>query len=187
MHLFKALARGAFGAAVALNTIPAQGEILTFDAALDGKYGTAPTGSTATGRARIKVDTDRESVSIDMTVDGIKPEALWDKLVAAPIGPVHLHKYASANSGESVLVVPVPFGPAYTATSTGLRLVMNDYDYAAGAALLKSTLSFDDFVEAIEDGLIVLNIHTDAHNPGEISGRLGGGEGPSQPGVEHDH
>ena len=47
---------------------------------------------------------------------------------------------------------------------------MKDYDYVAGAALLKSTLSFDDFVAGMKGGLIVLNIHTDKYNPGEISG-----------------
>ena len=47
---------------------------------------------------------------------------------------------------------------------------MKDYDYVAGAKLLNSTLSFDDFVAGMKSGLIVLNIHTDKFNPGEISG-----------------
>jgi hypothetical protein len=107
--------------------------------------------------------------------------------VAAPIGPVHLHKYATAAGGASVLVVPFPFGPDYQAAGNGLRPTAKDRDYGAGAALLKSNLSFGDFVAAMRAGLIVLNIHTDAFNPGEISGRVGGGYQPSQPGGSHEH
>jgi len=47
---------------------------------------------------------------------------------------------------------------------------MKNYDYVAGVTLVKSTLSFDDFVAGMKSGLIVLNVHTDQFNPGEISG-----------------
>jgi hypothetical protein len=152
--------------------VPAQAEVLKFRAALDGQQGAEPTGSAATGSAVVTVDTERRRVSIDMKLDGITPEALWDRLVAAPIGPIHFHKYASTVGGESVLVLPVPYGPSYRATRRGLRVSMKDYDYAAGAKLLKSALSFEDFVAAMRSGLVVLNIHTDAFNPGEISGTV---------------
>ena len=166
---------------------PAQAKILTFNVALDGKYGSDPTGSAATGKAQIKVDTERRTISLDLAVEGITPDALWDRLVAAPIGPVHLHKYATAAGGDSVLVVPFPYGPDYKAVGSGMRVITKPYDYAAGAALLKSTLSFEDFVAAIRGGLIVLNVHTDAFNPGEISGRVGGGSHPDKPGADHRH
>jgi hypothetical protein len=170
-----------------ISTAPAQAETLKFNVALDGKYGSAPTGSTATGQAQIRVDTERRTVSLDLTVQGITQEDLWDKLVAAPIGPVHLHKYATASGGDSVLVVPFPFGPDYAAVGNGIRLTARDRDYAAAAALLKSDLSFEDFVAAMRSGLIVLNVHTDAFNPGEISGRVGGGAHLSRPGDPHRH
>lgn len=166
---------------------PAEAEVLTFHAVLDGKYGLEPTGSAATGIAEIKVDSERQTISVDLAVDGITTEALWDKLVAAPIGPIHLHKYATAAGGDSVLVVPLPYGSTYKAVKNGMRVTTSHYDYSAGAALLKSTLSFDDFVAAMRGGLIVLNIHTDAFNPGEISGRVGGGAHPGQPGAPHRH
>ena len=171
----------------AIGAAPAKGEILTFHATLDGKYGSEPTGSAATGQAEIKVDRERQTISVDLAVDGITPDALWDKLVAAPIGPVHLHKYATAAGGDSVLVVPLPYGSNYQAVKNGMRVRTSNYDYAAGAALLKSTLTFDEFVAAMREGLIALNIHTDAFNPGEISGRVGGGAPPSQPGAAHRH
>lgn len=155
--------------------LPAAAETLTFHVALDGKSGPEPTGSAATGKAKVRVDTVRHTVSVDMTVEGITIDNLWDKLVAAPVGPIHFHKYASATDTNSVLALPLPFGADYHATKHGLRVTMRDYDYVAGAKLLNSTLSFDDFVAAMKTGLIVLNIHTDKFNPGEISGTVKAG------------
>ena len=51
-------------------------------------------------------------------------------------------------------------------------LFRSGYDYAAGAAILKSTLSFDAFIEAMSSGTVVLNIHTDKFGNGEISGKV---------------
>ncbi len=157
-------------AAVSLSPAPAHAEVLKFHAVLDGRYGAEPTGSAATGRAKIRIDTRTRLVSVDLDVQGITVDDLWDKLVAAPIGPIHFHKYATAAGGDSVLALPLPYGPNYRATPKGLHVTMKDYDYAAGAALLKSTLSFDDFVKSMKGGLIVLNVHSDKFNPGEISG-----------------
>jgi len=159
----------AFVAAVAA-PLPASAKVLKFHAALDGKYGSEPSGSPATGRATVRVDTAAKRVSVELDVTGITVDQLWDRLVAAPIGPIHFHKYATAAGGDSELALPLPFGLGYRPTSRGMHVTMKDYDYVAGAALLKSTLSFDDFVAGMKSGLIVLNIHTDKFNPGEISG-----------------
>jgi hypothetical protein len=142
--------------------------ILKFHAVLGGKAEPDNTGSDATGEATISVDTDRHLVSVDMTVHGITTDKLWKKLVAAPIGPVHFHEYKP--DGSSVLALPLPYGATYTPTADGFHIVSKDYDYAAGAKLLNSTLSFDDFVAAIQGGKVVLNVHTEAFNPGEIGG-----------------
>jgi hypothetical protein len=170
------VSKGKFGLlfvlAAGLAAAPAQAEILTVPPKLDGKYGAEPTGSAATGTARIRVDTARQRVSLDMVVDGITTEALWDKLVAAPIGPIHFHKYATPAGGDSVLVLPVPYGPTYKATKRGIRVRVKDYDYVAGAKLLKSDLTFEQFVKSMQSGLVILNVHTDKFNPGEISGRV---------------
>jgi hypothetical protein len=163
-----------FAIALGLAATPAAAKTLTFHATLDGVSGPEPTGSAATGKAKIKVDTDRRRVSVDLDVDGITAPQLWAKLVAAPIGPIHFHKYATAAGGNSVLVLPLPYGPSYRSLPHGLRVTMHDYDYAAGAKLLNSTLSFDDFVAAMKSGLVVLNVHTDKFNPGEISGKVVG-------------
>jgi hypothetical protein len=168
--------RRIFGCLTALSvgavSVPAQAEILVFRSKLDGNYGADATGSAASGSARIKVDTKRQRVSVDLTVDGITIEGLWDKLVAGPAGPVHLHKYATPAGTDSVLVLPLAYGTDYRATKGGLRVTMKDYDYSAGAKLLGSTLTFDEFVAAMRSGLVILNVHTDKHNSGEISGRV---------------
>jgi hypothetical protein len=156
------------GLAAAAFAVPAQAKDLIFHAALDGKHDS--TGSTATGKALIKVDVKRQRVSVDLTLDGITLDALWDKLVAAPIGPIHFHKYATAAGGDSVLVLPLPYGANYRATKHGLKVVMKDYDYVAGGKLVNSSLSFDAFIAAMRSGLVILNVHTDKINAGEISG-----------------
>jgi hypothetical protein len=168
LHIFSAI----LGVFLVVGATGARAEVLAFHATLDGKYGAAATGSAATGAARITADTDSRRVSVDLTIDGITIDALWDRLVAAPIGPVHFHKYATPGGTDAVLVLPVPFGAAYSATPTGLRVTMNEYEYDAGAKLLNSKLTFDDFIAALRSGLVVLNVHTDAHNPGEISGLI---------------
>jgi hypothetical protein len=157
-------------AAASVMGAPASAKILKFHADLDGRYGAEPTFSPAKGHADVRVDTATHRVSVDLAVDGITVDNLWDKLVAAPIGPIHFHKYATPAGGDSVLALPLPFGRDYHETERGLHVTMKDYDYVAGAALLKSTLSFDDFVAGMQSGLIVLNVHTDNFNPGEISG-----------------
>ena len=148
----------------------ASAEVLKFHVALDGRYGPEPTGSPATGTAKVRVDTVTHRVSVDLDVNGITVDDLWDTLMKAPIGPIHFHKYATAAGGDSVLALPLPYGPDYHAEKWGLKVRMKNYDYVAGAALVKSTLSFDDFVAGMKSGLIVLNVHTDQFNPGEISG-----------------
>jgi hypothetical protein len=170
----KSVCGGLLMAAALLVARPAQAEVITFYSELDGKYGAEPTGSKATARARIEVDTRRQLVSIDMTVNGITADALWDRLVADPIGPIHFHKYATSPGGASVLVLPVPYGANYRPTKHGFHVTMKNYDYAAGAKLLGSPLRFDEFVEAMKSGLVILNVHTDAFNPGEIGGRVTG-------------
>jgi hypothetical protein len=67
-------------------------------------------------------------------------------------------------------VFPVPYGPAYAATGKGFRVEMRAAPYAAGARLVNSSASFDDFVASLEGGNIVLNIPTTRFPAREISG-----------------
>jgi hypothetical protein len=188
MRVSKVMLAGLFGMAAALAAAPAQAEILKFDTKLGGKYAVPPTDSAATGKAHFKVDTERKTVSMDLLVKGITADKLWDRLVAAPIGPIHIHKYLTVPGGDSVLVLPVPYGANYVATKDGLHVTVKDLEYAEGVKLSKSNVTFDQFLVALKDGLMAVNVHTDAFNPGEISGILGGGAVPTPvPGAAHKH
>ncbi len=157
------------GLAALVAAVPAHAEVVTFNAKLDGRYG-ASTGSAATGKAKVKVDTERRRLTVDLTLRGISREDLWDELVTAPIGPIHFHKYATPAGGNSVLVLPLPYGAHYRATKRGLRVTVEDYDYASVPKMLNTAMSFEDFVAAMRSGLVILNVHTDKFKPGEISG-----------------
>jgi hypothetical protein len=165
-----------FAALACLAAVPAQAKQLFFTATLSGDKMPTMTGSKAVGLAHIVVDTDAKTVDMTLDVKGIKVAQLWDKLVKAPIGPVHLHAYGAphdhSNPGSSTLALPFPYGASYAGTVDGFRIVEKDYPYAIGAASVKSDTSFDDFVAAMEQGKIVLNIHTNAQTDGEISGEV---------------
>jgi hypothetical protein len=139
---------------------------------LDGASMLTPTGSSATGTAKVVVDTERQRVSVDLRINGIATDDLWKTLVAKPIGPVHFHKYGSHvhHADDVVLILPLPYGPTYHPTAHGFRVVMKDYDYAAGAKLLGSLAPFADFVSAMDEGKVVLNVHTETFHDGEIAG-----------------
>ncbi len=160
---------------LALTAAPALAQTTDYRATLDGNSTVNRSGSAATATAVVSVDRAAQTVAITMTVTGMPVDALWDRLVAAPVGPVHLHRYAGSDLSDpnsSTLAFPVPFGAAFQSTTTGFTVTTGAVPYAQGAATLGLTTSFEDFVSAMDAGVIVLNIHTDAHNGGEISGQM---------------
>jgi len=162
-------------AVLALVASPTSARQLAFTATLGGNAAPTDTGSDATGQARIVVDTAARTVDLTLDVQGITMDELWSKLAASPMGPIHLHRYGSHDRSADAavsLVLPVPMGPAYAPTPKGFRVVMKAYPYVQGAALLKSDVSFDDFVASMQGGQVVLNIHTNAEHDGEISGEV---------------
>lgn len=165
--------RAAVIAAALLSAGAANAKALIYRAQLNGQSDTISTGSSALARAVIRVDTDAKTVAVDLDVTGLSVDALWDKLVKAPIGPIHLHQYASGNladANSSELAFPLVYGPSYKASRDGFRVRTGRLDYAKAVASLGNSISFDAFVTALEKGTVVLNIHTDAFNNGEING-----------------
>ncbi|WP_066805850.1 CHRD domain-containing protein [Sphingomonas asaccharolytica] len=155
--------------AIAIAT-PAAAKTESFHATLNGTAIPTTTGSPAHGRVTIKVDTKSQRVSVELDVQGITLDQLNDALVAKPIGPVHFHQYRTADDVEAVL--PVPYGANYRATKTGFHVSMRNYAYAEGAKLLNDQDTFEEFVDALNAGKIVINIHTDKFPDGEISGKV---------------
>jgi CHRD domain len=157
----------------ALSAAPASAKTIEYRAELNGQSPTISTGSSARASARISVDTAKKTVAIRLNVTGLSVDALWDRLVKAPIGPIHLHQYANGNladAGNSELAFPLTYGPSYKPTRDGFRVRTGVLDYAKAVAPLGQSISFEAFVAALEKGTVVLNIHTDAFNGGEING-----------------
>ena len=153
----------------------AQAKPVDYIATLSGQSATIRTGSSARGTATISVDMAAKTVAIRLNITGMAIEALWDKLVKAPIGPIHLHQYANGNladAGASELAFPLPYGKSYKPTSKGFRVTTGALPYAKAVAPLGQQASFETFVAALEKGTVVLNVHTDAFNEGEINGAV---------------
>ena len=156
-----------------LSAAPASAKIIEYRADLNGQSPTISTGSSARANARISIDTLKKTVAIRLNVIGLSVDSLWDRLVKAPIGPIHLHQYASGNlsdANSSELAFPLPYGPSYKPTRDGFRVRTGVLDYAKAVAPLGQSISFDAFMAALEKGTVVLNIHTDAFNGGEVNG-----------------
>ena len=167
-HICFALLTGAL-----LSAAPASAKIIEYRADLNGQSPTISTGSSARANARISIDTLKKTVAIRLNVIGLSVDSLWDRLVKAPIGPIHLHQYASGNlsdANSSELAFPLPYGPSYKPTRDGFRVRTGVLDYAKAVAPLGQSISFEAFVAALEKGTVVLNIHTDAFNGGEVNG-----------------
>jgi hypothetical protein len=163
----------ALAALLVLAATPAAARELAFKANLSGATPSTSTGSKATGQARIAVDTDAQTVDVVLNVEGLKIEDLWTNLLHSPMGAIHLHVYGGHDHGggaDSALMFPLPYGPNYVATPKGFKFEMKAEPYAAGAKLVNSKATFDEFVAALSNGRIVVNIHTNSKNDGEISG-----------------
>jgi CHRD domain len=164
----------AFGA-LAARAEPATDRRALFTADLRGDQPPADTNSKATGHARVAIDLDAQAVDLDLAVTGITLDQLWDKLKDRPIGPIHFHHYGSMHhvaDAATSLVFPVPFGHMYADAINGFTVTMRDFSYAKGAALLNSTMAFDDFLASLRAGVIALNVHTNAFPDGEINGAV---------------
>jgi hypothetical protein len=168
----KPLAALLAGLGLALAAASAHADERAYAVALSGHTASTNTGSAATGRARILVHTAEHSLDLTLDVQGLRMEDLWTRLAGSPMGPIHLHLYGGHDHADpnSSLLFPVPMGPAYSATAGGFRVEMKNVSYAEGALRLKSEVSFEDFVKALDGGQVVLNIHTNAKTDGEISG-----------------
>jgi hypothetical protein len=169
--MFKPLAALAAGLGL-LAAAAAHADDRAYTVALSGHTASTNTGSAATGQATIRVHTADHSLDLTLDVQGLTMDDLWSRLAASPMGPIHLHLYGGHDHADpnSSLLFPVPMGPAYSATPTGFRVEMKHAPYAEGALRLRSEVSFEDFVKALDGGQVVLNIHTNAKTDGEISG-----------------
>ena len=133
--------RGAVGALILTIAAPALAEVQQYRANLDGVGGTAVTHSLATGTADIVVNNQTRRVNVRLQIRGLTLDDLLDRMVAAPIGPIHLHIYPARGAdggyvGGSLLALPLPYGPGYRAADGGFTVELNDYDFDAAMATM---------------------------------------------------
>lgn len=144
---------------------------LTFDTSLTGAQEVPPAVTSAFGSARFTVDDVTQELGLSLDVTGISLAQLSDRLVAAPIGPVHLHNAPRGVNGP--IVIPFAFDTAtYSDTATGFTLNVGGYAFADAIALSGVSEAFDDFVAELKASNYYLNVHTDAFPAGEIRGQV---------------
>jgi hypothetical protein len=145
---------------------------LHYVSSLNGTGALVATQSGATGEAKVTLNVSSQTMDLEVTVRGITVDQLWDRIVKAPIGPIHFHLYGSTDyaNSSSALAVPVPFGSNYRPTADGFVVTLDDFSYAQAQGITGSALDFNGFVSSIDRGLVVMNIHTDAYPDGEIGG-----------------
>ena len=102
----------------------ASAEVLKFHVALDGRYGAEPTGSPATGTAKVRVDTVTKRVSVDLDVNGITIDDLDAIEINEAFASVvlawereHSPDMAKVNARGGAIALGHPLG------STGARLI----------------------------------------------------------------
>lgn len=154
-----------FAAALLLASSSAQAALLEFSATLNGLNQVPPNGSTATGTARLFLDTTAQTLAVDVTYIGL----------SAPPSEAHLHCCAlpGANAG-----VAVPFG-GFPATTSGVYT--NTFDLTAAATYAPTFLTDNGgttagaeaaLIGGLEGGLAYVNIHDVNFPGGEIRGQL---------------
>ena len=149
-----------------------QASLINFSGSLSGDQEVPPVETDASGIGTLSVDTTSETLDFSLSVSGISFDELFDTLVEAPVGPVHLHNGASGvNAG---IVVPFPFDTGYSELTEeeGFLLSVEDYAFADAAAISGSDVSFDDFLTGLYDEGFYINVHSDVFGGGEIRGQL---------------
>lgn len=148
---------------------PALAAELHYSATLGGAQYPTETGSAATGTATLTVDTEAQTIDAQIAITGLKFDDLKQHLAHSRMGPMHLHRY----QGDDVtLIAPFPFGETYAETADGFTVTLTDFPYAEAAERTRSNLSFEQFLAALANDPIYLNVHTEAFGDGEISGRV---------------
>ena len=156
-------------AALAAFITSAHAAELRYSATLSGADYPSQTNSAATGSATLTIDTETQTLDAVVTITGIRFDQLAEHLAHSQVGPMHLHRY----QGDDVtLIMPFPFGATYAETPAGFTVTITDYSYADAAATVGSDLTIDEFVAALANDPIYLNVHTNAFADGEIAGRV---------------
>ncbi len=142
---------------------PADAEIISGTALLDGTQEVPPNDSDATGVADWRLDSDAEAISIDINVEGIfLPEITFPPdsgLAFGASGPFHIHLGARGENGP--VVVPFPDADFFTPTDSGLTISASDVNFDTASLL-----------SPLRAGDLYFNLHTLEYPAGEIRGQI---------------
>jgi CHRD domain-containing protein/PEP-CTERM motif-containing protein len=133
------------GAFLALLSLPALANLITFDAALSGANETPPNASPATGFGRVVLDDVTDMITVDLNWSGL----------SAPATAAHIHCCAPPGTPAGVLF-PLSGVPAATA-----------------GAIPEQTfpITVPEIAELVA-GNMYMNVHTSVFPGGEIRGQL---------------
>lgn len=128
---------------------------LHFNASLKGKNETPPVNSKATGEAIVKISKDKTMVHFKVNVANIMD-----------VTKAHFHKAPFGVKGGVVATI-YP-----TSEPTGRMQGTLAEGYVSSVELAKKGLTMAEFILAIRNGEIYVNVHTVAYGGGEIRGQL---------------
>ena len=149
----------------------AQAATFEFGATLSGAQEVPPVVTSSSGTAQVFVDNGDETIDFSLSVQGISVDDLEDGLVAAPVGPIHLHLAPAGSNGP--VVIPFAFDPAtYIDTDDGFALNVSDFAFADAIALSGAGGTFDQFLAGMIDEQYYVNVHTDEFASGELRGQV---------------
>lgn len=133
-------------------TAIARGGASTFDAKLNGRSETPPTGSKATGRAEIKIARNGRSIRFELKATGLSGRPQM----------AHIHLGPPGQPGGIVLAIATkPFSLPREGRLTARQFTP-----------VGSVKTFAQAVRAIRAGRTYVNIHTKKFPAGEIRGPL---------------
>jgi hypothetical protein len=142
--------------------VPANANLIEFQATLLGVNEVPPNASPATGFIDVVLNDVTDALSVHETFSGL----------TAAASAAHIHCCAAPGSTASV-VLPFSGGNGFPTGVTG-----GTYDHVFNLTTDLSGISVSSFITNLEAGLAYANIH-DANFPsGEIRGQLGAVPGP---------
>jgi DNA-binding beta-propeller fold protein YncE len=133
-----------------------RGQVLvptTFVTALSGAQEVPPVTSDATGRSRLVLAPNTESLRYVLAVTGLDAEQILQ---------AHIH------IGPPDMNGPVAFFLAESGFTGPLLGTLTPDDYLSPSGFP----TYDDFLAALRDGMTYVNVHTIAHGDGEIRGQV---------------
>ncbi|ETW99583.1 MAG: hypothetical protein ETSY2_40625 [Candidatus Entotheonella gemina] len=148
----------------------AQAQIVSYEtAALSGLNSNPPVISPGSGHFQIHLEAD--AAQFELTYENL-----------GTVNQVHIHLSNPGTNGGVVAFIctnmgnaPTPATPMCPASGTPVTGTLTAAEIVAvmdGDRVLISAMDFEGFKQAVVGGATYVNVHTDAHPPGEVRGQI---------------